>query len=112
MRQLSLTNCGTAHLYSNHSEQVETQLARTCYPLPTMQLNPAVKNIFDFIYEDFELTCSCAEVRSSLFVWIYFVSSWFMLLTFTQRRKVRKEICSHNITSTFAFSLCPSCSLW
>ncbi|GAA4652706.1 thymidylate synthase [Kistimonas scapharcae] len=46
---------GDAHLYSNHAEQVETQLAREPYPLPTMKLNPAVNNIFDFRFEDFEL---------------------------------------------------------
>jgi thymidylate synthase len=47
---------GDAHLYSNHAEQVETQLAREPLPLPTMKLNPAVKSIFDFTYDDFELT--------------------------------------------------------
>ncbi|RMG51072.1 MAG: thymidylate synthase [Gammaproteobacteria bacterium] len=46
---------GDAHLYSNHAEQVETQLARTPYPLPRMQLNPEVKSIFDFTYDDFTL---------------------------------------------------------
>lgn len=46
---------GDAHLYSNHAEQVETQLSREPFPLPTMRMNPAVKNIFDFRYEDFEL---------------------------------------------------------
>ncbi len=46
---------GDAHLYSNHFEQVETQLARQTYPLPTMKINPDVKNIFDFKYEDFTL---------------------------------------------------------
>jgi len=46
---------GDAHLYLNHMEQVDTQLARTPFPLPTMRLNPAVRNIFDFRYEDFEL---------------------------------------------------------
>jgi len=46
---------GDAHLYSNHAEQVEMQLAREPFPLPTMEINPAVKNIFDFRYEDFEL---------------------------------------------------------
>jgi len=46
---------GDAHLYSNHADQVETQLTREPLPLPVMLLNPAVTNIFDFTYEDFEL---------------------------------------------------------
>ena len=46
---------GDAHLYSNHLEQTELQLSRECRPLPTMKLNPAVKDIFAFTYEDFEL---------------------------------------------------------
>lgn len=46
---------GDAHLYSNHREQVETQLAREPYPLPTMRLNPDVDSIFGFRFEDFEL---------------------------------------------------------
>lgn len=46
---------GDAHLYLNHLEQVNTQLAREPYPLPQMQLNPAVKDIFAFNYADFNL---------------------------------------------------------
>jgi thymidylate synthase len=47
---------GDAHLYLNHIEQADQQLARTPYPLPTMTLNPDVKDLFAFRYEDFELT--------------------------------------------------------
>jgi len=47
---------GDAHLYSNHMEQVATQLSRKPFGLPTMSINPDTKNIFDFKYEDFELT--------------------------------------------------------
>lgn len=46
---------GDAHLYSNHMEQVDEQLSRTTFDLPTLQINPQVNSLFDFVYEDFEL---------------------------------------------------------
>lgn len=46
---------GDAHIYLNHIEQVELQLTREPKPLPKMKLNPAVTNIFDFTFDDFEL---------------------------------------------------------
>ena len=46
---------GDAHLYLNHLEQADEQLSRKPYPLPVMKINPQVKSLFDFRYEDFEL---------------------------------------------------------
>ena len=46
---------GDAHLYSNHMEQTELQLSREPLSLPTMKINPAVDNLFDFTFEDFEV---------------------------------------------------------
>ena len=47
---------GDTHLYLNHLEQARLQLTRTPRPLPKMHLNPEVTNLFDFKYEDFQLT--------------------------------------------------------
>lgn len=46
---------GDVHLYNNHFEQAQLQLSRSPFPLPTLKINPAVKDIFEFKYEDFEL---------------------------------------------------------
>jgi thymidylate synthase len=46
---------GDAHLYLNHIDQVNEQLSRTTFPLPTLKINPEVSNLFDFVFEDFEL---------------------------------------------------------
>lgn len=46
---------GDAHIYNNHMEQLQLQLTRDCRPLPKMKLNPEIKNIFDFTFDDFTL---------------------------------------------------------
>jgi thymidylate synthase len=46
---------GDSHLYANHLEQTDLQLTREPLPLPTMKLNPEVKDLFDFTFDDFEL---------------------------------------------------------
>jgi len=46
---------GDVHLYNNHIEQAKLQLTRTPYALPTLKINPEVKDLFDFKYEDFTL---------------------------------------------------------
>ncbi len=46
---------GDLHLYNNHIEQAQLQLSREPHPLPTMKINPSVKNIFDFKFDDFTL---------------------------------------------------------
>jgi thymidylate synthase len=50
-----IVSLGDTHIYQNHFEQVRLQLTREPRPLPTMSLNPAVKSLFDFSYEDFRL---------------------------------------------------------
>jgi len=50
-----IISLGDVHIYLNHLEQVHTQLGRAPFPLPVMRINPAKKDLFSFVYEDFEL---------------------------------------------------------
>jgi thymidylate synthase len=50
-----IISLGDAHIYLNHLEQVDRQLAREPFPLPVMHINPERKDLFGFVYEDFEL---------------------------------------------------------
>ena len=50
-----IISLGDAHIYLNHLEQVNTQLARDTFPLPVMKINPEKKDLFDFVFEDFDL---------------------------------------------------------
>jgi thymidylate synthase len=52
---------GDAHLYNNHMDQARLQVTRQPYPLPVMQINPEIINIFEFRYQDFELTAYTAH---------------------------------------------------
>ena len=47
---------GDAHIYSNHKEQIDLQLSREPKPLPKLHINPEVKDIFSFTFDDFTLT--------------------------------------------------------
>jgi thymidylate synthase len=50
-----IVSLGDTHVYQNHFEQARLQLEREPRPLPTMRLNPAVKSLFDFSFDDFKL---------------------------------------------------------
>ena len=50
-----ILSLGDAHIYLNHLEQVNLQLSRDTFPLPVMQINPEREDLFEFVYEDFEL---------------------------------------------------------
>lgn len=63
---------GDAHLYSNHLEQVDLQLSRDPMALPQMHINPAVKDIFGFKFDDFELRNyeAHAHIKGAVAVWL------------------------------------------
>ena len=50
-----IISLGDAHIYLNHLEQVDTQLSRETFPLPDLRINPDRKDLFEFVYDDFEL---------------------------------------------------------
>lgn len=77
---------GDAHLYLNHADQVAEQLSRTPRPLPTLRLNPAVRSVFDFRYEDFTLENYLAgdqgsDVVLAMRVILYMLSAAVLILS-------------------------------
>lgn len=64
---------GDAHLYSNHIEQAKLQLSRECRALPTLHINAAVQNLFDFSYEDFELRNydPHPHIKAAVAIWLH-----------------------------------------
>ena len=63
---------GDAHLYSNHIDQAKLQLSRTPYELPKLKLNPEIKDIFDFKYEDITIEdyVSHPHIKAEVAVWL------------------------------------------
>ena len=56
---------GDVHLYLNHLDQADEQLSRSPRALPSMEINPEVRSLFDFAYEDFKLVGSVIEAPST-----------------------------------------------
>ena len=73
---------GDVHLYNNHLEQARLQLSRKPFPLPQMKLNPAVKNVFDFKFEDFTLENYQHHPPIKAPVAVYFLNSCFIYLQY------------------------------
>ena len=78
---------GDAHIYLNHIDQVKLQLTREPFTLPKMNINPDVKNIFDFKFEDFKLVNyqSHPHIKGEISVWfddleINLIPEWFWLV--------------------------------
>ena len=77
---------GDAHIYLNHIEQVKEQLTREPYPLPSIRLNPEIKDILDFTWDDIELIDykHHGSIKGAVSIWLQF---WLL-------RKNRREFCS------------------